>query len=126
MNFQDSDVEYEIVEDEVKHEELDGVKHGMDDAEILAKSRFQMSANDENGVSSSKSETSEWNCADSETSNEGFENRAPGVVARLMGPVFDPAENAAYVMEAAAEIIEASPWVVRGKASSDCFSHQFL
>ncbi|KAI6684618.1 hypothetical protein NL676_030531 [Syzygium grande] len=195
----------------------DGVEHGTDDAEILAKSRFQMNVNDENGVSSSKSGSSEWNCAASETSNEGSENRAPGVVARLMGldslpksngpesstscseyhqvksspysdgihdlqsrcdpidylssssrlgrfsshptevkplkaqnrpierfqteilppksakpisithhrllspikgPGFIPAKNAAYVMEAAAKIIEASPRNVRGKASS--------
>ncbi|KAI6684570.1 hypothetical protein NL676_030483 [Syzygium grande] len=200
----------------------DEVKHGTDDAEILAKSRFQMNVIDENGVSSSKSGTSELNCANSETSNEGSENRAPGIVVvrlvgldslpksngsesstlsseshqvevspygdgthdlrsrcdpidylsrssrlgrfsshpaevkplkvknrpverfqteilplksakpisithhRLLSPIkgpgFVPAENAAYVMEAAAKIIEASPWVVRGKASSDSFS----
>ncbi|XP_030544857.1 uncharacterized protein LOC115751220 isoform X2 [Rhodamnia argentea] len=195
----------------------DGVKQGTDDAAFLAESRLQMNVNDENGVSSSKSGSSEWNCAGSETSNEGCENRAPGVVARLMGldslpnsngpesstlcsefhqvkaspysdgthdlqsrrdpidylsssrrlgrfsshpaeakllkaqnrpierfqieilppksakpisithhrllspikgPRFIPAKNAAYVMEAAAKIIESSPRVVRGKASS--------
>ncbi|XP_056165539.1 uncharacterized protein LOC115664544 isoform X2 [Syzygium oleosum] len=195
----------------------DGVKHGTDDAEILAKSRFQMNVTYENGVSSSKSGSCEWNCAVSETTNKGCENRAPGVVARLMGldslpksngpesstscsefhqveaspysdsthdlrsrcdpidylsnssrlgsfsshptevkplkaqnrpierfqteilppksakpisithhrllspikgPRFVPAENVAYVMEAATKIVEASRWVVRGKASS--------
>ncbi|XP_039162895.1 uncharacterized protein LOC104429717 [Eucalyptus grandis] len=179
------------------------VKQGMDDTEILAKSRFQTNVIDDNGLSSSKNGSSEWSCAASETSNEGCENRAPGVVARLMGldslpksngpesstlfsefhqvkappygdgtrdlrsrcdpidylssstlkvqnrpierfqteilppksakpisithhrllspikgPGFIPAKNAAYVMEAAAKIIEASPQVVRGKASS--------
>lgn len=193
------------------------VKQGMDETEILVKSRFQTNVIDDNGLSSSKNGSSEWSCAASETSNEGCENRAPGVVARLMGldslpksngpesstlfsefhqvkappygdgtrdlrsrcdpidylssssgpgrfsthpaeakllkvqnrpierfqteilppksakpisithhrllspikgPGFIPAKNAAYVMEAAAKIIEASPQVVRGKASS--------
>ncbi|XP_030442472.2 uncharacterized protein LOC115664718 [Syzygium oleosum] len=90
----------------------DGVKHGMDDAKILAKSRFQMNVNDENGVSLSKSGTSEWNCADSETSNEGFENRALGVVARLMGLDSLPKLNGPESSTSCSEFhqVEASPY----------------
>lgn len=40
---------------------------------------------DESGTTSSNKASSDWHCASSVTSDEGCGNRAPGVVARLMG-----------------------------------------
>ncbi|XP_056165548.1 uncharacterized protein LOC115663027 [Syzygium oleosum] len=91
----------------------DEVKHGTDDADILAKSRFQMNVIDESGVSSSKSGSSEWNCATSKTSNEGSENRAPGVVvARLMGLDSLPKSNGPESSTSCSKShqVEASPY----------------
>ncbi|KAI4310929.1 hypothetical protein MLD38_035872 [Melastoma candidum] len=61
-----------------------GAKQGTKESELLAKSRI-MNAADGSEASPSNKGSKDWNYASSETSNDGYESRAPGVVARLMG-----------------------------------------
>ncbi|KAI4369368.1 hypothetical protein MLD38_017812 [Melastoma candidum] len=55
-----------------------------EDGELEAKSRI-MNVADGNGASPGNKGSKDWNYTSSETSNDGYESRAPGVVARLMG-----------------------------------------
>ncbi|KAI4378070.1 hypothetical protein MLD38_015607 [Melastoma candidum] len=61
-----------------------GSRQGIEDRELSANSRIMNAANG-SGVSPGNERNNDWNCASSETSNDEYESRVPGVVARLMG-----------------------------------------
>ncbi|CAL2269029.1 unnamed protein product [Prunus armeniaca] len=65
--------------------ESSGLKQGKENVESFSKSGLYRVEGEESGTTSSNKASSDWHYASSVTSDEGCRNRAPGVVARLMG-----------------------------------------
>ncbi|KAK9291512.1 hypothetical protein L1049_019460 [Liquidambar formosana] len=73
--------------------ELPGSKQGKENVENVTSARLHLIEVDENGASSSNKGISNYNCASSVTSDDGYGTKAPGVVARLMGLDSLPTSN---------------------------------
>ncbi|RQO98804.1 hypothetical protein POPTR_013G010500v4 [Populus trichocarpa] len=73
----------------------EGLKQGKENVEKMAKPRLHMTELDDRRANSSNRGSSEFSCALSVTSDEGYGTRAPGAVARLMGLDSLPASNVA-------------------------------
>ncbi|XP_031269437.1 uncharacterized protein LOC116127922 [Pistacia vera] len=71
----------------------DEPKKGKENVGKMAKSLLHVIEVDESRASSSNKASSDFNCASSVTSDEGYGARAPGVVARLMGLDSLPTSN---------------------------------
>ncbi|XP_021649358.2 uncharacterized protein LOC110641823 isoform X2 [Hevea brasiliensis] len=74
---------------------VEGSKQGKENIETMAKPQLHATKVDDRRANSSNKGGSDFSCASSVTSDEGYGTKAPGVVARLMGLDSLPASNVA-------------------------------
>ncbi|XP_021619332.1 uncharacterized protein LOC110620065 isoform X2 [Manihot esculenta] len=77
----------------MNNSELSGSKEGKENVESMAKPQLHVTETDDRRANSSNKESSDFRCASSVTSDEGYSTKAPGLVARLMGLDSLPTSN---------------------------------